>query len=361
VRCAICIPTYRRAPQLARLIADLKEQTLAPDLLVVVDGDPASGEVIQALRSAAVPDATEVVYLPSNYASLPYQRYLGWKTCIGSRWLVYLDDDLRIPQRDFIEKMTAPLEWRSRQIAGVTCGINFGDPDNAGSVQASTLELTRAGPLLWHRSMNQGHLALGGLSPSGHRCMPEDGGSGYETVEWLSGAAMAFRTDDLEASWFPPEGFALFRARLATGEDLVLARHARQKGELLFAFCASVHHPYETPSNFGSADFYRLGLIHSYGERYVNDSYRGSATPTFLDRLALARSLAGSVVLHWSRFLRQPESRRWRFGCGFTTGALRALFAFPTQSELAPGVDWERAAQDALQGRVMLRQHAPVA
>ncbi len=361
MRCAICIPTYRRAPQLVRLIADLSGQTVAPELLVIVDGDPGSGKVLEALQSCAVPSLTQVVYVPSNHPSLPYQRYLGWRTASGSRWLVFLDDDLRIPQRDFIAKITEPLEWRSRRIAGVTCAIDFGDPNQAGGVQASTLELTKTGPRLWHRLMSQGRIAPGGLSPSGHRRMPRDNASGYESAEWLSGAAMAFRTADLHASWFSDAGFALFRARLATGEDLVLARHALQKGELLFASCASVNHPYETPSNFGSEDSYRLGIIHSYGERYVNDAYRGSARPTLADRAALARSLAGSVILHWSRFLRNPEARRWRFARGFAAGAFRAIFAFPGPDKLAPGVDWERSAEEALGARVAVPEHATVA
>ena len=328
---------------------------------MVVDGEPSSGEVLSALRSLAVPSAMELVYVPSNHASLPYQRYLGWKACAGSRWLVYLDDDVRISQRDFLEKMTDPLKWPAPRIAGVTCRIDFGDPSHAGMVQFSTLKLTKTGPRFWHRLMNQGGIASGGLSPSGHRRMPKDSGSGYGTVEWLSGAAMAFRTEDLDATCFPPIGFALFKARVATGEDLVLARHARRKGELIFAFCASVNHPYETPSNFGSADFYRLGIIHAYGERYVNDSYRGSGRPTLADRAGLARSLAGSVTLHWSRFLHRPEARRWRFACGFTAGAFRALFAFPGTSELASGVDWDRSAQEALQARVALAPQASVA
>jgi len=361
VKCAICIPTYRRAPQLVRLIGDLARQTVAPDLLVIVDGDPDSGEVFAALQSLNIPPATETVYVPSNHASLPYQRYLGWRACVGSGWLVYLDDDLRLPQRDFIEKMIEPLEWHGRRIAGVTCTIEFGDPGGADDIQSSTLELTKTGPRLWHRFWNRGSIAPGGLSPSGHRRMPADRGAGYETVEWLSGAAMAFRTDDLSASCFPTAGFALFKARLATGEDLVLARHARRKGELAFAFCASVNHPYETPSNFGSEDFYRLGLIHSYGERYVNDSYRGPDEPRISDRFALARSLAGSVALHWFRFARRPQARRWRFACGFTIGAFRALFAFPNQSELTPGVDWEAAAQQALGARRLVGQHASFA
>jgi hypothetical protein len=103
-----------------------------------------------------------------------------------------------------------------------------------------------------------------------------------------------------------------------------------------------------------------LGLIHSYGERYVNDSYRGSSPPTFADRAALARSLAGSVALHCSRFLLRPEARRWRFACGFTMGAFRALLAFPGTSELAPGIDWDRSAEEALRARVALAGQASI-
>lgn len=117
---AVCIPTFRRPDLLRRLMSDLSQQTRQPRLLVIVDGDPASGEVRKALCAAEFSAFQEVVYLPSNHANLPYQRYLGWRASGGCEWLLYLDDDLRISQANFIEKLVAPFAWPGQEIAGVT-------------------------------------------------------------------------------------------------------------------------------------------------------------------------------------------------------------------------------------------------
>src|SRR5271165_3381789 len=200
--------------------------------------------------------------------------------------------------------------------------------------------------------MNLGSIAAGDVSPSGHRRMPARGGADYEPVEWLSGGAMAFRTSALSESCFPKSGFALFKARLGTGEDLVLARHVREKGALLFAYCAEIEHPYETPTNFGPQDFFRLGLTFAYGERYVCDHHRGSAGPSIADRIALVRSLLGTLALNWFRLLRQPAGRRLKYALGFTVGTVRALTALPSAAVQFPGVDWKQDAESALRNRL---------
>jgi len=352
---AICIPTYRRARQLEKLIGDLALQTILPDTLVVVDGDPASGEVPHLLRSLKLFPHTNLIWAPSSHASLPYQRYLGWRLCALSRYLLYLDDDLRIPQRDFVDRITCPFGWDDICVAGVTCSIRFGDPNRlgSGSFQSAMIELTRRGPKRWHRLCNLGRIAAGDVSPSGHRRMPVRSGAGYEPVEWLSGGVMAFRTSALSEGCFPESAFALFKARLGTGEDLVLARHVREKGALLFGYCAEVEHPYETPTNFGPQDFFRLGLTFAYGERYVNDHHRGSTGPSIADRMALARSLLGTLALNWFRFLRRPAlhhtaGRRLKYAWGFTVGTVRALTGLPSSAVLFPGVDWKRDAELAV-------------
>jgi GT2 family glycosyltransferase len=346
---AICIATHRRPRQLEKLIRDLALQTILPDTLAVVDGDPASGEIRELLRSTELFPRTEIVYIPSNHASLPYQRYLGWRLCSLSRYLLYLDDDLRIPQCDFVDRITRPLRWNEGWVSGVTCLISFGDPGRLGpgNFQTTVLDLTASGPKPWRKLMNLGRIPAGHVSPSGHRRMPARCAD-YAPVEWLSGCAMAFRTGAISSICFPESGFALFKARLGTGEDLVLARHVREKGPLLFAYCAEVEHPYDTPTNFGPQDFFRLGLTYAFGERYVNDNHRGSGGPSPADRMALARSLLGTTTLNWFRFLRKPAGRRLHYAWGFTLGTFRALAAFPTPAALFPQVDWKRDAESAL-------------
>ena len=72
---SICICTYKRPELLSLLIDDIFGQSIIPDQLIIVDGDPSSGRVISIL--ATNPCLTEIYYLPSNHGNLPYQRYLG--------------------------------------------------------------------------------------------------------------------------------------------------------------------------------------------------------------------------------------------------------------------------------------------
>lgn len=352
-RLAICIPTYQRPRQLQALIEDLLTQTLSPDILVVVDGDPASGEVSRYLSQTHIPLNTAVIYVPSNHGSLPYQRYLGWRIAKKARWLLYLDDDLRLKQADFVAKIVEPLTWAEGDVVGVTSQILFGDASRLGpgNFQSAMNTLTARGPRGWHKLMNLGSIGRGEVSPSGHRRGPGGGGN-YEPVEWLSGGVMALRASAITESCFPEIGFALFQSRLGTGEDLVIARCMRQTGTLLFAQCVSADHPYEAGTNFGPQTFFRLGITMSYGERYVNDYFRGGKQPMLSDRLALIRSYAGTFLLNWARFLRHPEWRRWLYAAGFTVGTVMGLVGWFTVSRLAPEVDWRADAEAALAGAI---------
>jgi hypothetical protein len=292
---------------------------------------------------------TAVIYVPSNHASLPYQRYLGWRVAKESRCLLYLDDDLRLKQIDFVAKVVEPLNWVDKHVVGVTSTILFGDPSRLGpgNFQSAINTLTARGPRPWHKLMNLGSIKRGGVSPSGHRRSPLGDGD-YEPVEWLSGGVMALRTDAVTEACFPEIGFALFKARLGTGEDLVMARCMREAGALMFAQCISAEHPYEVGTNFGPQTFFRLGITMSYGERYVNDYFRGGKRPILSDRFALVRSYVGTSLLNWVRFLDSPERRRWSYAFGFTLGAVGGLLGSFTVSRLAPGLEWRCDAEAAL-------------
>ncbi len=74
-------------------------QPVLPAALVIVDGDPGSGEVRAMLGTHDILKKVPTWWIPSNHANLPYQRYLGYRAakCFGEvQFLVYLDDDLRI-------------------------------------------------------------------------------------------------------------------------------------------------------------------------------------------------------------------------------------------------------------------------
>jgi hypothetical protein len=180
---ALSIATYRRAELLRRLLEDLAPQTLQPQVVFVVDGEPQSGRVPQALRQPGLPASWTVVYVPSNHPNLAYQRYLGWRTAAGCEWLLYLDDDLRLRSHTALEKVLTPLGWSESNVIAVTADVQAPDGGQGRECKPSGL-MAR----LVERFGSGRRIPPGGLAPSGHRRAAIYRGQEYEKVEWLRGA-----------------------------------------------------------------------------------------------------------------------------------------------------------------------------
>lgn len=344
---AVCVPTYRRPQLLKLLLDDLARQTLRPELLIVVDGDPVSGEARHVAYSSRLP--CRVAYLPSNHANLPYQRYLGWRAAAGCRWLVYLDDDLRITQTECIERLVQPLQWRNRRVAGVTARIVFPRKEqNAPSLPGCACDRRGRASWLVRWFGAGGRTPAGGLTPAGNRKRPICNGDDYAAVNWLHGGVMAFPHEVLDANCFSEDVFALAETGCGLGEDTILSRKAGERGELLFAFCAGVEHPHaDTPKAYAVGNF-QLAYATALSRRLINDNYRASERPTLADRLSLLRSYAGNTLLHWSRAIGSLERRRLDHALGYSLGALRGVLQEPAAHRIAPGIDWRLDAEEAL-------------
>jgi GT2 family glycosyltransferase len=359
----LCICTYKRVSLLARLLDDVLNQTLQPDLLVVVDGDPASGEVRTMLDGRDFPEGMQAVYVPSNHANLAYQRYLGWRAAREEdcEALLYLDDDLRIEQPDAVANVVAPLFRPDGDVAGVTAQIVMGDAGAKLAGEGALLDRHAArspgAGFLVSRLGSSRRIAPGGLAPSGHRLPPIDrGGRAYEAVEWLRGGVMAYRMDALTQRCFSEDLFALTHIGCGLGEDTFLSHRVGAAGALLFAFNAVFLHPHDdTPKSYPIQAF-RMGYATSYSRRLLNDTYRGFERPRIEDRLALVKSYAGTALLSWGRALAAPRRHRFAFAWGYTLGALRGLMQKPTARALTPGIDWWGDAEAALKARVIVRQ-----
>ncbi|MCE5308735.1 MAG: glycosyltransferase [Acidobacteriales bacterium] len=347
---AVCIPTHRRPQLLVRLLGDLRKQSVQPNLLIVVDGDPESDDVRRALEHFKTEWRT--IYAPSNHANLPYQRYLGWKLAAGRRLLLYLDDDLIIPECETVEKILAPLTWADRKVAGVTAKILMG--------KASALriygELTdRKGKTSnWEyclvRRFGSGRKTPpGGLTPVGDRRMPESDEQ-YARLDWLSGGVMAYRMDALTQECFSDVLFAMAATGCGLGEDTFLSRRASANGELLLANCAIVQHPHDDAPKCYPTDARRYGHAVAYSRRFLNDNYRVLDRPSIADRWALLKSYLGNTALNWVRALAEPRNYRWAYALGYTHGALRGLLRQPSAASLTPGIDWWVDAERAVAG-----------
>jgi glycosyltransferase involved in cell wall biosynthesis len=350
---AVCIPTYKRAHLAARLVRDVFGQTVQPDVLIVVDGDPASGEVRGELERVLYPPNCQVVYVPSNHANLAYQRYLGWRTAkqCGCEILLYLDDDLRIEQPDAVEKVITPLFWESG-VVGVTANIVCGNPAEKFAGEPALLDRAvkrRLDDPLLVRLLGAGRsVPPGGLTASGHRRAPRLDGQSYAQVEWLRGGVMAYRMDALDEDCFSDDLFALCFVHCGLGEDTFLSRRVGSRGRLLFAFCATFLHPDEDLPKAYPIAAYRFGYASAYSRRLLNDNYRGLEPPRLSDRLALVKSYVGTALLEWSNALLRPKRHRFAYAWGYTKGAFDGLFRPPTAKRLAPGIDWRADAEKAL-------------
>ena len=351
INLAICIPTFRRAHLLARLLGDLSRQTIPAGRLIVVDGDPSSGEAGEVLAASAHRLGSGVVHVPSNHANLPYQRFLGWKAAAGAKWLLYLDDDMRLSHSNSLERLLRPLHAPHGRVVGATAEF---DPSpwtasGDGRLEASKLpSAADAMARLARRFGSSRHTPAGGLSPSGHRRPLTDRGKPYEVVGCLRGGAMAFRMSAITSECFSDALFAMYQRGYGRGEDTVLSRRVGTGGILLTAFRAGIVHPQgHEPVAYRRGAFAR-GYSSAYSRRLLSDHYRGRETAKWTDRLALANSYAGHALLAWFRGLEARDKPACVFAWGYSLGALRGLLQKPTSRLLTPEINWWADAEAAL-------------
>lgn len=347
-RLAVCIATFRRVHLLQGLLLDLVQQTVQPDCLIVVDGDPSTGDVPNMLQSLSLPTPWQVLYVPSNHGNLAYQRYLGWRLAQKHRVLLYFDDDLRIPLPDTVEKIVAPLYSDEQpDVVGVTAPSVTGDI----SCFAETEALQRRSDGVTKLASRLGSardLHPGALSPTGNRILPEAGDTRYSEVEWMYGRVMAYDLESLTKDYFSPDLFAMYELRLGKAEDTFLSHMVTSRGRVLLATCTTVEHPDADVPKAYPYKARALAYAIAFSRRFLNDHYRVTEPPHFSDRVALIKSYAGNTILNWWRAFTSFKAYRFAYAWGYTLGALRGLTQRPTAQNLTPNIDWWADAEAAL-------------
>jgi glycosyltransferase involved in cell wall biosynthesis len=346
---AVCIPTYRRPHLLQMLLGDLDLQTVAIDRLIVVDGDPSSGSVLKTLeRQPCV--ASEVLYVASNHANLPFQRYLGWRAAHGAALLLYLDDDLRLLSAAGIETLIRPLRALRGRVVGTTA--EFVAPP--GEAQGSRRSPRGPGNHIpWRRLLGRlgssHRIPTGGVSPAGHRRPVAFRGKPYEIVGGLRGGAMAYRMSAITEDCFSDALFAMGEHGWGLGEDTLLSRNIGSRGILLTAQRAGIVHPHGHEPVACRSDAFGRGYATAYSRRLLNDHFRGSEPPRWSDRLALIKSYAANVAMNWIGAAgRRRDHGAAAFAAGYSFGAMRGLLQAPSSRHLTPGIDWFADAEAAL-------------
>lgn len=334
-------------------MSDVREQTLLPERIIVVDGDPSSGDVKRVVReeSARKSETPKFIYIPSNHANLPFQRYLAWlaASTSGCDYLLYLDDDIRFKDKNVFEKLVRILVEHP-EASGVTSTIRFGEEGRI--LEHEILKDQRQGESRGQKRKVFFRRKPGSLTPMGHRLLPRDNGSGLSEVEWLRGAVMLYSLKAMSEDVFCEDLFAVTEINCGLGEDTLLSRRVSKGGPLLFAHQISVDHPDQDLPKAYPTDPFRLGFAVSYSRRLLNDHYRILMPPRFSDRVFLLASYAWNVFLNGVRFLRHPGKPRWAYFRGYLLGALKGLFVTPLSSRLLPEIDWYQDARAALKKAV---------
>ncbi|MFA5597023.1 MAG: glycosyltransferase family 2 protein [Pusillimonas sp.] len=96
-RVSICMATYQRREQLARLLQELANQTRTPDQIVIVDNDAqGSARAVVEHFAAEQQGRMDVVYAIQPEKNIALTRNMSVALATGP-WLAFIDDDERAP------------------------------------------------------------------------------------------------------------------------------------------------------------------------------------------------------------------------------------------------------------------------
>lgn len=325
--CSVCIATYKRSEALRQCLAALARQTEAPDEIVVSDagGDIETAEAIALFRDAP---AWTIRHCPTPRVALPWQRWWGFLNSRGSI-VVFLDDDVQLMPEAI--GLVRRAYGQAADIAGAGLTITYGGPEVVGEPAPSLRELW-----LGIAGARPGSITRGGITID----LPApNGNTSFLEVEWLSGGAMSFRRDVLEAIGPQDRLFELYDARIGKAEDAVLSSRARAHGRLLLIPGAHAWHPaFESATRTANPqDGYRKGLLETWGRAHV---LRWLATDSSAYPRAWARIASLELARSVKAAMRHPaRSTPWKRIAGGFVGIQRTIRrwkAIPAQPGRSP-------------------------
>lgn len=360
----LVICTYRRVPQLTRLVRALLDQTLQPARLIVVDSSPNHEDVRRAL-CGTVPTAAgmPVLLVSSSHANIAYQRWLGYKTAQGDL-LAYLDDDVVPLATNMLQRLVEL--FADDRVAGASVGIDCRNPLVQDPDLTSLTNRLRSNPFLgrvqvcvdWLTGLprpGSGELGLCGVQgPAGQGLVVQ--------VPCLPGGCMAFRRECLRDACFPADLLAIFEKRLGIGEDRAMSYSAQTNGLLLLNEILLLHpgdaptvaYPAQIRSCARAAAYSRLFLSRLVAER------RGLSTLRY--RLHYYWYAAWRAIGAASRVPLPPYRKHWAYLIGWLQGVLLTITKPPSHEALTPRIDWDAdAARDCERAELLVPAAIPAA
>jgi len=317
VTCSVCIPTYRRAKELAGCLGALASQATPPDEIVVSDAG-GDHETRAVLASFSRGYQWSLRHCATERRGLPWQRWWAFQHSTGSI-AFFIDDDVRL-----MPDAIAVLLNTYQRMPGIV-GAGFAIAYDGSSLGVDTSIGLR------ERWLGIAGARPGTVTPGGITIelpLKERDGE-IEEVEWLPGGAMSYRREVLEAVGPLDRLYDLYDAHIGRSEDSLLSTRVRCHGPLVmipgvYATHPALEHATRTES---PQDGYQKGLLETWGRAHVlrwlaRDA--GAAFRAWLRAASLEIARAVKAVLAQpvasSRWLRiaggivgiQRTIRRWR-------------------------------------------------
>lgn len=181
---SVVIATRNRPEPLRITLGTLRNQSLAPTELLVVDASDTSET--QSLMESLAPELPfPIRYIRSEVRSAARQRNTGADQAVGDV-LVFLDDDVRL-ERVFLEELVRPFyNDKDRRLAGVS-----GTIVNQTYTQPKGLNRFFLGCCLGNFDKSW----AGRLVGPAVNFLPEDKPDTVQPVEWLFSTGTAYRAD----------------------------------------------------------------------------------------------------------------------------------------------------------------------
>lgn len=306
--CSVCIPTYRRPTELTACLGALMRQVTPPDEVVISDaaGDDETRVVIDRYREGVRGGPPWAVrHCHTVRTGLPWQRWWAFRHATGSIAL-FIDDDVRL-EPEAVARLMATYR-RLPDIAGAGFAIAYDDAGIGGPAASSRLRERWLGIA----GARPGSITAGGISielplraavrhKADERHVDESAGrgraaaasagtnadtdtdtdsdadadtaadAGVEEVDWLSGGAMSYRREALEATGPLERLFDLYDQRIGKAEDSLLSLCVRRYGRLVMIPGLYARHPAlvvatrtESPQ-----DGFDKGLLETWGRAHV--------------------------------------------------------------------------------------------
>jgi GT2 family glycosyltransferase len=263
-RLSLILCTYRRAPEVEKLLRALGAQTRRPDETLIVDASPddETKRVVEALISEGRLRNLSYYKVPPEHSGLTRQRNYGIERA-GGDLIAFLDDDT-IPEPEYFAETVACFE-RHAEAAGVggfiTNEVEWWRADAEASAHGRVFRWgawERREALRWRL---RGRLGLasalppGWMPPAGHGrpvgYLPPDGEDYH--VEFFMGGSSTWRREV-----FGPERFSSYFEGYGLYEDMDFCVRVARRAPLYLCTRARLAH-YHAPS--GRPNQFRYGLM----------------------------------------------------------------------------------------------------